>query len=70
MAQAAPESLTSPGFAASVPPSMHAASAAPLIVERPAVVAEPSDVVLAKPSKLPETFLEFLDASLGLKPGP
>jgi hypothetical protein len=45
-----------------------AASAPELVVERPvSKVTHPAEVVVAKPRKVPETFLEVLDASLELR---
>lgn len=49
------------------PPAV-AASAPELVVERPvSKVTHPAEVVVAKPRRVPETFLEVLDASLELR---
>lgn len=67
---AAPASIEPTSFAtsASIPAAAGAISGGPLVVERPLLDSQhTAQMILAAPPKMPETFLELLDASLGLR---
>jgi hypothetical protein len=63
---AAPPPVEVRSAAAPSPPQAISA-AGPTLVERPAVDVPAAEVIAASPQKIPETFIELLDASLGLR---
>lgn len=63
--RAAPPASFAPPVAAAPPPP--AAPSEPTVVERPPLEAHAAEVIVTRPTKVPETFLDLLDASLGLR---
>jgi hypothetical protein len=62
-----PMSAMPPTELAPAPPVAPPVSAQPLVVERPPLrTLHAAEVIVGKPARLPETFLELLDASLRL----